>query len=137
MWTDADWDRLARTLKARRGAMGYATFRDFINDRPINYRTAWDAEHAVAGHRAKDRTNMRPETLDAMVDKAYGYVMGSGCRNILDGKDPELAPGTPGAPDPELTSADLSSFTPQQRRAIRGMVKLLADQEAAKGERTA
>jgi hypothetical protein len=133
MWTNADWDRLSRSLEARRGEFGYVTFQDFVDDRGINMRTAWDAERAVT----QKRTNIRPTTLDAIIDPAYGWVMGKGCRNILNGKEPVAAPDTPGGPAPELTTADLSTFTPQQQRVIRGIVRLLADQEAAKGERSA
>jgi hypothetical protein len=131
MWTRDDWDRLARTLEARRGAMGYATFQAFINDRGINYRTAWDAEHAVARDPAKDRTNMRPATLDAIVDPAYGYVKGGGCRNILDGKEPELAPGTPGAPD--LPAGGLPGFG-RDDAALVAKFRAFLDWERAQGE---
>jgi hypothetical protein len=133
MWTDDDWNRLARYMEARRGAMGYATFQAFIDDRDINYRTAWDAENAVA----QNRTNIRRTTLDAIIDPAYGWVMGQGCRNILDRREPVAAAGTPGAAQPRRGGADLSEFTSQQQRAIKGIVKLLADSETAEGERSA
>lgn len=133
MWTMEDWARLARRLELRRYEMGYAKFKDFVAERGINYRTAWDAEHADG----KGRTNFTRATLAALLDPAYGYVRGEGCENILNDEEPALAPDTPGGPEPELQSADLSSFTPEQQRTIRGIVKLLAAQEQADRSRSA
>jgi hypothetical protein len=135
MWTIEDWARLARTLPLRRVELDprYKTFKIFIAERNINYRTAWDAEHAVE----QDRMNIALRTMRGDLDPAYGYVIGQGCENILDDEEPALAPGTPGGPEPELQSADLSMFTPAQQRAIKGIVKIIADQGRENGERSA
>jgi hypothetical protein len=89
---DASWERLGDLLEHRRVQLNprYANLTLFAEERGIDYRMAWDAEHAR-------RTNYRRPTLTA-IEVAYGWKPGS-IRSVLDGGDPAPAPGSPGSPE--------------------------------------
>lgn len=96
----AAWERVGVLLRDRRFELGpeYARrggLTRFCQDRDINYRLAWDAEHAY-------RTNISPGYI-ALLEDAYQLVPGS-IRNALGGGGltasaggdiPQVPPGAP------------------------------------------
>ena len=87
---DGAWKRLGEMLEARRVQLDprYKTLKTFAEEREIDYRLAWDIEHAA-------RTNYRRPTLIG-IDAAYGWEAGS-IQKVLEGGRPVPARGTPGA----------------------------------------
>ena len=77
------WQRLGEMLERRRVELDtrYANLRLFSGERGIDYRLAWDVEHAA-------RTNYRRPTLTS-IEVAYALRPGS-IRLVLSGGDPVL-----------------------------------------------
>lgn len=78
------WVRIGEFLQDRRVQIDtrYANLRLFADERGVNYRLAWDAEHAR-------RENYARATLTSL-DVAYGLQPGS-IRNMIAGGEPALA----------------------------------------------
>jgi len=81
MSEQADWIRVGKLLEQRRVEINarYRNLRRFTDERGLDYRLAWDIEHAA-------RTNYRRPTITA-VEVGYGWQPGS-VQLVLDGGDP-------------------------------------------------
>jgi hypothetical protein len=129
VWTREDWARLARRLEARRIELDtrYYTFKTFIAERGVNYRTAWDAEHVIE----QGRMNITRGTMATKLDPAYGWVTGRGCENILNGEEPVALAGTPGGLAQESLPSGFDPETERMIAAFRVVWKEAQETEAA------
>jgi hypothetical protein len=86
------WRRLGRMLERRRVELDtrYSNLSLFAAERGLDYRMAWDVEHAA-------RSNFRRPTITA-IEVAYGWVPGS-VAAVLAGGRPEPAE-SPDGPAP-------------------------------------
>jgi hypothetical protein len=105
------WERLGALLERRRVEMDtrYRNLTLFCEERDIDYRLAWDIEHAA-------RDNYRRPTITA-IEIAYAWVPGS-IRRVLAGGEPAT-----------------SGFTPRQQRILREFPQAVAhsDGDVAEG----
>jgi hypothetical protein len=102
------WQRLGEMLEGRRVALDprYRNLVRFTAERGIDYRLAWDVEHAK-------RTNYRRPTLTA-IEVAYGWRPGSIGLVLAGGQPDELDAG---AAAPAAAPAD-DPLTPEERQIL-------------------
>lgn len=112
-WDTAAWERLGDLLVQRRVELSarFRNLRTFSKDREINYRLAWDAEHAA-------RTNYERPTL-GFIELAYGWEAGS-IRRVLDGGEPAPIPVDLAEQPAELSPAAAEAFGREIFRLVQG-----------------
>lgn len=102
--SQAPWVHLGEMLQDRRVELDtrYANLRLFTDEAGIDYRLAWDVEHAA-------RVNYRRPTLTA-IEVAYRWGRGSIAAVLAGGApvllDPEPKPSPP-APDPRGVTSEV------------------------------
>lgn len=114
----ADWARVGAMLENRRAELDprYRNMKIFERERGIDYRLAWDIEHAR-------RDTYRRVTLTA-IEVAYGWQPGS-IHRVLEGGDPVPAAATgiletTGIQQPELSAAEAEAFGREMFKVIQG-----------------
>lgn len=126
-----EWVRIGEYLQDRRVQIDtrYANLRLFADERGINYRLAWDVEHAR-------RNNYARATLTSL-DVAYRLQPGS-VRNMVAGGEPVPEDSGGGGDyrrhydDPRLQAIENLDFPPDVRR---GMINFARDWLGIPGER--
>ena len=113
----AAWARLGEHLQRRRLELDqrYANFTLFTDERGINYRVAWDAEHGA-------RTNYRRQTL-RQIETAYQLDLGWIGR-FLDGNETPPAPLTVLRPPDALDDMQPAATPAEREEAARYIATL-------------
>lgn len=111
------WQRLGEMLEGRRVALDpkYRNLVLFSKERRIDYRLAWDVEHAA-------RTNYRRPTITA-IEIAYGWRPGS-IRLVLAGGEPAELGGSALAHAPE---PDDDPLTPEIRAGGEALIQQIRE----------